>query len=82
MSPAAYELLAKAYANYKKSGSEHSSIIVSGDANKITLTKNAFKQLVESGYIENISEFRIGFTPVEFDICESGIEYMSLNGKF
>ena len=87
MSPAAYELLAKAYDHYLGDYDRHFSYQFKNE-NDMFYSLNGAQQLDSDGYIDNASNniysSQIHVYPVElitFDLTDKGIDYMRSHRK-
>ncbi len=87
MSPAALELLTKAYNHYLKTYDRHFSYLFQ-NGNDLFFSVNGAQQLERDGYIDNVSDnvysSKISIVPVEpitFNLTDKGIDYMRSQGK-
>ena len=87
MSPAALELLSKAYKYYLKSYDCHFSYLCK-NGNDLYYSINGAQQLDRDGYIDNVSDnvysYQISISPPEpitFDLTDKGIHYMRSQRK-
>lgn len=82
MSPAAFELLSKAYEHYLKSYDRHFSYQFK-NGNDLFYSINGAQQLDRDGYIDNVSDnvyssqiSIVPLDPIVFDLTDKGIGYM------
>ncbi len=82
MSPAAYELLAKAYDHYLEDQDRHFSYLFK-NGDDLFYSINGAQQLDRDGYIDNVSDAvyssQVSIVPPEpivFDLTDKGIGYM------
>ncbi len=87
MSPAALELLTKAYNHYLKTYDRHFSYLFQ-NGNDLFLSVSGAQQLERDGYIDNVSDnvysSKISIVPVEpitFNLTDKGIDYMRSQRK-
>lgn len=83
MSPIALKLLTKAYENYKKTGDTYFEYLIQ-DSESLIYDIAAVRQLYNSGYIEEVSDFvfsnnipNIFSRPITFTLKDIAIEYMT-----
>lgn len=88
MSPAALKLLANAYRHYLQTGNKYIERQITNSSEILDIVEGA-RQLCESGYIIDASEFLfdapITFSldcPICFTLTARGIEYMRTYGEF